>query len=198
MLDCFERSKTGSGQAISILGEAGVGKSRLLYEFRKAVTNEDITFQEGKCLSYSRNVAYHPIIDIVKANFDIVEGDRGFEIREKLKRGLKILEADETSTLPYLLELLSVIDSGVDTKTLSPEARKDRIIGAIKRITIQASQIRPLIIALEDLHWIDKSSEDYQKDLLDSISGARVFWYSPTDQSLCRLGAQNRITVKSL
>jgi predicted ATPase len=180
------------------LGEAGVGKSRLLYEFRKAVTNEDITFQEGKCLSYSRNVAYHPIIDIVKANFDIVEGDRGFEIREKLKRGLKILEADETSTLPYLLELLSVIDSGVDTKTLSPEARKDRIIGAIKRITIQASQIRPLIIALEDLHWIDKSSEDYQKDLLDSISGARVFWYSPTDQSLCRLGAQNRITVKSL
>jgi predicted ATPase len=198
MLDCFERSKTGSGQAISILGEAGVGKSRLLYEFRKAVTNEDITFKEGKCLSYSRNVAYHPIIDIVKANFDIVEGDRGFEIREKLKRGLKILEADETSTLPYLLELLSVIDSGVDTKTLSPEARKDRIIGAIKRITIQASQIRPLIIALEDLHWIDKSSEDYQKDLLDSISGARVFLYSPTDQSLCRLGAQNRITVKSL
>jgi class 3 adenylate cyclase/tetratricopeptide (TPR) repeat protein len=175
LLDGFERSKAGRGQAFSIVAEAGVGKSRLLYEFRKAVSNEDVTFQEGKCLSYSRSVAYHSVIDIVKSNFDIKEGDGDFEIREKLKRGLKILKADETSTLPYLLELLSVIDSGIDTKTLSPEARKDRIIEASKRITIKASQIRPLIIAFEDLHWIDKSSEDYLKALLDSVSGARVF-----------------------
>ena len=174
-LDGFDRSKTGKGQAFSIVAEAGVGKSRLLYEFRKAVSNEDITFQEGKCLSYSRGVTYHPVIDIVKSNFDIKGSDGDFEITEKLKRGLKILEADETSTLPYLLELLSVIDSGMDTKTLSPEARKDRIIEAIKRISIKSSQIRPLIIAIEDLHWIDKSSEDVLKDLLDSITGARVF-----------------------
>jgi predicted ATPase len=100
-LDGFERSKTGRGQAFSIVSEAGVGKSRLLYEFRKAVSNEDVTFQEGKCLSYSRNVAYHPIIDIVKPNFDIKDSDGDFEIREKFKRGLKILGADEASTLPY-------------------------------------------------------------------------------------------------
>jgi class 3 adenylate cyclase len=117
LLDGFERSKTGKGQAFSIVAEAGVGKSRLLYEFRKAVSNEDVTFQEGKCLSYSRGVAYHPVIDIVKSNFDIKGSDGDFKITEKLKQGLKILEADETSTLPYLLELLSVIDSGVDTKT---------------------------------------------------------------------------------
>ena len=104
-----------------------------------------------------------------------MEDDSDVEIREKLKRGLKLLDVDEASTLPYLLELLSVKDSGVDPIALSPEARKDRIIKAIIRITIKASQIRPLIIAIEDLHWIDKSSEDYLKDLLDSISGARVF-----------------------
>jgi len=175
LLDGFGRSKTGKGQAFSVVAEAGVGKSRLLYEFRKAVSNEDVTFQEGKCLSYSRGVTYHPVIDIVKSNFDIEGGDGDFEITEKLKRGLKILKADETSTLPYLLELLSVKDSGVDTKILSPEARKDRIIEAIKRTAIKSSQIRPLIIAVEDLHWIDKSSEDYLKALLDSVSGARVF-----------------------
>ena len=175
LLDGFERSKTGRGQAFSIMAEAGVGKSRLLYEFRKAVTNEDVTFQEGKCLSYSRGVVYHPVIDIVKSNFDINKGDGDFEIREKLKRGLNVLDADEASTLPYLLELLSVKDSGIDPIALSPEAKKDRIIKAIIRISIKASQIRPLIIAIEDLHWIDKSSEDYFKDLLDSISGARVF-----------------------
>ncbi len=175
LLDGFDRAKTGRGQAFSIMSEAGVGKSRLLYEFRKAVSNEDVTFQEGKCLSYSRGVVYHPVIDIVKSNFDIKEGDGAAEIKEKLKRGLNVLDADEASTLPYLLELLSVKDSGVDTRSLSPEARKDRIIKAIIRITIKASQIRPLIVAIEDLHWIDKSSEDYFKDLLNSISGARVF-----------------------
>ena len=175
LLDGFERSKAGRGQAFSIIAEAGVGKSRLLYEFRKAVSNEDIMFQEGKCLSYSRGVVYHPVIDIVKSNFDIMEGDGGSEIREKLKRGLNALDADEASTLPYLLELLSVKDSGVDPIALSPGAIKERIIKAINRITIKASQIRPLIIAIEDLHWIDKSSEDYYKDLLDSISGAKIF-----------------------
>ena len=175
LLDGFQRSKAGRGQALSIVSEAGVGKSRLLYEFRKAVSNEDVIFQEGKCLSYSKGVAYHPVIDIVKSNFNIMVDDDDVEIKAKLKWGLKILDADEASTLPYLLELLSVKDSGVDPIALSPEARKDRIIKAIIRIVIKASQIRPLIIAIEDLHWIDNSSEDYLKELLDSISGARVF-----------------------
>jgi class 3 adenylate cyclase/tetratricopeptide (TPR) repeat protein len=175
LLDGFERSKKGRGQAFSIVSEAGVGKSRLLYEFRKAVANEDVTFQEGKCLSYSRGVAYHPVIDIVKSNFDIMEGDKDSVIREKFKRGLNVLDVDEASTLPYLLELLSVKDSGFDPTVLSPGGRKDKIIRAIIQISIKASQIRPLIVAIEDLHWIDKSSEDYLKDLLDSISGARVF-----------------------
>jgi class 3 adenylate cyclase/tetratricopeptide (TPR) repeat protein len=175
LLDGFERSKTGRGQAFSIMSEAGIGKSRLLYEFRKAVANEDVTFMEGKCLSYSRGVAYHPVIDIVKSNFDIAEGDGDLEIREKLKRGLKVLDTDESSTLPYLLELLSVKDSGVDPISMSPEARKDRIIGALNRITIKASQIRPVVMAIEDLHWIDKSSEDSLKALLENISGEKVF-----------------------
>jgi class 3 adenylate cyclase len=175
LLDGFERSKTGRGQAFSIVAEAGVGKSRLLYEFRKAVTNQDVTFQEGKCLSYSRDVTYHPIIDIVKSNSNIEEGDGDAEIREKLKRGLSIIGVDEDSTLPYFLELLGVKDSGIDTRALSPDARKMRIIEALIRSNIKASQIRPLIFAIEDLHWIDKSSEDVLKDLLDSITGARVF-----------------------
>jgi predicted ATPase len=175
LLDGFERSKAGRGQAFSIMAEAGVGKSRLLYEFRKAVANEDLTFMEGKCLSYSRGVANHPVIDILKSNFDIVEGDGDVEIREKIKRGLNIIGADEGSTLPYLLELLSIKGSGIDTMTLSPEAIKDRIIEALNRNTIKASEIRPVIMAIEDLHWIDKSSEDRLKSLLGIISGARIF-----------------------
>lgn len=175
LLDGFERAKSGRGQAFSIMGEAGVGKSRLLYEFRKAVTNEDVTFLEGKCLSYSREVAYHPVIDVLKSNFDIREEDGDSQIREKVESQLELLESDKASTLPYLLELLSVKDSGINKISMSQKLIKDRIIEAVKRIIIKGSEIRPLLIAVEDLHWVDKSSEDYLKNLLDNISGARVF-----------------------
>jgi class 3 adenylate cyclase/tetratricopeptide (TPR) repeat protein len=202
LLDGFQRAKLGKGQAFSIVSEAGCGKSRLLYEFRKAVANEDVTFLEGKCLSYSRSVAYHPVIDILKSNFDIREGEGDSEITEKVKRGLKIIEVDETSTLPYLLELLSVKDSGIDQISMSPEAKKDRIIEAIKRIVIKGSEIRPLIIAFEDLHWLDKSSEDVLEKHLASIPGSRVlsiFTYRP--EFVLTWGAKSyytRITLNRL
>jgi class 3 adenylate cyclase/tetratricopeptide (TPR) repeat protein len=182
LLDGFQRAKLGKGQAFSIISEAGCGKSRLLYEFRKAVANEDVNFLEGRCLSYSRGVAYHPVIDILKSNFDIQEGEGDSEIKEKAKSGLQIIGVDEASTLPYLLELLSVKDSGIDQISMSPEARKDRIIEACRKIVLKGSEIRPLIIAFEDLHWLDKSSEDVIRSHLESIPGSKVlliFTYRP-------------------
>ena len=85
LLDGLERAKSGRGQAFSIVAKAGAGKSRLLYEFRKSIINEDVTFLEGKCLSYSKGTAYHPIIDVLKADFDISEGDADSQIRQKVK-----------------------------------------------------------------------------------------------------------------
>jgi len=175
LLDSFQRAKVGRGQAISIMSEAGVGKSRLLYEFRKAVINEDVTFLEGKCLSYSRGVAYHPVIDILRSNFNVQEGEEDSITREKVQNELKVLGSDEATTLPYLLELLSVNDSGIDKIMMSPEGKKDRIIEALKRIVLKGSEIRPLIMAFEDLHWMDKSSEEVLKYLLESIPGAAIF-----------------------
>jgi len=180
--DGLERSKTGRGQALSIIAEAGIGKSRLLYEFIKEVTNENVTILEGKCLSYSRGVAYHPVIDILKSNFDIKESDQDLEIKSKVQRGLKVLGADEALTLPYLLELLSVKDSGIKQIPMSPEGKKDRILKALKRIVITGSEIRPLVMVIEDLHWADRSTEDSLKNLLENISGAKVlliFTYRP-------------------
>jgi len=139
------------------------------------VANEDVTFLEGKCLSYSRGVTYHPVVDVLKSNFDIQETDEDFQIRDKVKKGLQILGADEASTSPHLLELLSVEDSDVDKIQMTPEARKSQIMEALKRIVLKGSEIRPLIMAFEDLHWMDESSEDVLRYLLESISGARVF-----------------------
>ncbi len=174
MLDDFEQSKGGNGKALSIAAEAGVGKSRLLYEFRKAVANESITFLEGKCLSYGRGMAYHPIIDILKGNFLVLDGDADQEIKEKVRKGLEVLGMDETSTLPYFLELLSVKESGIEKLPISPEARKERIVEALKTIVLKGAEKRHLVIAIEDLHWIDESSEEVLKHLLASIPGARV------------------------
>src|SRR6056297_2221892 len=157
------------------MAEAGVGKSRLLYEFRKAVSNEHITMLEGKCLSYSRGVSYHPVIDILKSNFNILEHEDCHQIRNKVSDWLKAIGADEASTLPYLLELLSVKESGIDQIDMSPEARKDRMMSAVRQITIKGAEVRPLVIAVEDLHWIDRSSEECLKLLLEGISGARIF-----------------------
>ncbi|NNK86307.1 MAG: AAA family ATPase, partial [Desulfobacterales bacterium] len=182
LIDSFALVKKGSGQAVSIVSEAGIGKSRLLYEFRKAVSNENVTFIEGRCLSYSKGVAYHLHTDILKANFDIHENDRDLEIRQKIKSGLKILGLDESTNLPYLLDLLGLKESGIDLIPMSFESRKDRIIETLKRIALKASESRPLILAYEDLHWVDKNSEDVLKTILESIPGAKIlliFTYRP-------------------
>jgi class 3 adenylate cyclase/tetratricopeptide (TPR) repeat protein len=182
LLESLEEAKSGRGQAVSIVAGAGLGKSRLLYEFRKAVATEDVTFMEGRCLSYSKGAAYCLVADFLKANFDIREDDADAGIREKVIKGLKILKADEASTLPYLLELFGVKDSGIDKIPMSPEAKKDRILQANKLITLKGSELRPLILAYEDLHWVDKSSEDVLKYVLESTPGARVlmiFTYRP-------------------
>jgi len=182
LLDGLEQAKKGRGQAFSIVAEAGIGKSRLLYEFRKVVSSEDVTFLEGKCLSYSRDVAFHLHRDLLKANFDIREDDSDSVIREKVKKGLQILGVDVSLELPYFLEILSVKDSGIDNIAMSPEEKKNRIMAAIKQIVLKGSEIRPLILAYEDLHWVDKSSEDVLKYVLECIPSARVlliFTYRP-------------------
>ena len=182
VLDSFERSRSGRGQAISIVSEAGGGKSRLLYEFRKAIANENITILEGKCLSYSRAVAYHPLIDILKSIFNLTIGESDTEIRSKVGKGLKFYGIDEADALPYLLELLSVTDSGIEKIFLSPEGKKERIVEVFKEIILKGSDIRPLVLAIEDLHWIDKSSEEILKYMIERMPQGKfllVLTYRP-------------------
>jgi class 3 adenylate cyclase/tetratricopeptide (TPR) repeat protein len=180
--DSFEMARAGRGQAVSIVAEAGLGKSRILYEFRKSVANEDVIFLEGRCLSFSHAVAYHLFTDLLRANFDIRESDGDLEIKNKVLKGLNRLDIDAATTLPLFLKLLRVEDSGIDQIPMSTEGRKDRIIEALKQLVLKGSEIRPLIIAYEDLHWIDNDSEDALKAAMEIIPGARIlliFTYRP-------------------
>ncbi len=182
LLDGLKRTKSGQGQTFSLISEAGLGKSRLLYEFRKAVANEELTFLEGQCISNGRRQAYYPLIAILRSNFNVLEGEDDPAIRTKVQKGLENLGVEETGTLPFLLEFLSVKDSGLDLLQMSPDYKQGKIIEALTRIIRKGSEIRPLVIAIEDLHWVDKSSEEALKVILDSIPGSRVlsiFTYRP-------------------
>jgi len=180
--DGFERVKGGRGQVLFITAEAGVGKTRLIYELRKLVTNEEVTFREARCLSYRRNDPYHLVLEIVRSDFNILEGDSDAEVEQKIQGGLKRIGADLTVTLPYLLELLSIKKNDNIVVTLSGDEKKIRYIRALKELVLKGSEVRPLILAVDDLHWVDKSSEEALKDLAESIKGSRVlliFSYRP-------------------
>ncbi|MBS3755605.1 MAG: AAA family ATPase [Desulfobacterales bacterium] len=174
LMDIYRRARGGRGQAVSIVSVAGMGKSRLLYEFRKGLAHEYITFLEGRCLSYSKGVPYHPLVDILRSNFRIQDTDRATGIREKVKGGLKVMGLDVETTAPYLLELLDAADSSIDMPVTSPDAKRERIIGALIRIVIKGAQARPLILAVEDLQWIDNSSKEVIGEILENIPAEKV------------------------
>lgn len=173
LLDGFERAKAGRGQAFSIMAEAGIGKSRLLYEFRKAVTDQDVHFMEGKCLSYRRHVPHYPIIDILKPNFDIKESDSADRIIEKVKAALTFLDIPGEDALFLLLDFFSIKHSAPKL-TLWPGTVKNRIIKVLEQIVLKFSRVKTLVIAIEDLHWVDKGSEEIFKFWLESLADARV------------------------
>ena len=182
LLDGLDRAKQGRGQAFSVIGEAGIGKSRVLYEFRKALAAEDITLLEGRCLSYGKGAAYHPIADLLKGAFDINDADGEPQVMSKVKSGMDFLNIAAASAAPYVLELLGVKDSGLDQIQLSPEGKKDRIIETLKQVMLKTAEHRPLILAVEDLHWADESSEEAAKYLLEGIPAApilMIFTYRP-------------------
>lgn len=180
--DCFERATAGRGQAFSIIGEAGLGKSRLLYEFTQSLAGENFAFLEGHCVPYGRSVAYLPIIDLLRQNFRIETTDTAEQIAQKVRTGLQGLGVDLDATLSYLLHLLGVqLDSRIP-EDMPPEVLKTKTFDALRLITLKGAQVQPLVMAIEDLYWVDKTSEEYANFLLDHISGARillVFTYRP-------------------
>lgn len=142
--------KARSGQVISVVGEAGVGKSRLLLEMRNMLPQGGHTYLEGRCLHYGGSMAYLPILDILRSYFDIKEGDMESDIKEKIKE--KILYHDERlkTLLPPFQEILSLtVDDGAYLQ-LEPAVKKIRTFEAIRDLLVRLSETQPLVLAVED------------------------------------------------
>ena len=168
------RAEDGRGQIVGIKGEAGVGKSRLLHEFRRTLTRGDVTYLEGRCPSYGNTVAYLPFIDIIRSAFGLIDTDNSRAIAEKVGAGLATLALDPNGWQPYLLNLLGCLEGADRLLPLGPETLKVLTIEAIREVCLARSHLGPLVLAIEDLQWIDRNSEDVLMSVADHIAGSRI------------------------
>jgi len=161
----------GQGQLVGIVGEAGIGKSRLLFEFRRRAAAEGVGYLEGRCVSYGSAIPYLPFLDLIRRGFGLTEADGPEATTEKIRSGLDALRLPPEESLPYLLNLLGFKDETRAVERLSPEAVKANTFETLRRVTTQANRARPLIIAVEDLHWIDRTSEELFASLAEGLPG---------------------------
>jgi predicted ATPase len=180
--EAFEKVRSRSGQVLGIVGEAGVGKSRLLLEFRVMLPRNEYTYLEGRCLHYGGSMAYLPILDILKSYFEINEEDREDSIKRKLREKIFKLDDSLENVLPPFQELLSL---QVDDETYlrsELQERKQQIFEAIRDFLVRESQNQPIVMAVEDLHWADRTSEeflDYLIGWLPNTSILLILLYRP-------------------
>jgi class 3 adenylate cyclase len=177
LLDLAADVQSGHGQIVSVVGEPGAGKSRLLYEFRRGLTGK-ITYLEGRCLSYGSAAPYIPILDIIRQNLDIEETDSEDAIIAKVRSGIEEVRLDAEEWGPILLLFLGVRQGTETLNALTPETVKARTFEMLRQLSLAGSRRRPLIFAIEDLHWIDKTSEEYLASLVENLSGASILLVS--------------------
>ena len=170
----FAQVASGQGQVVGIVAEAGGGKSRLLYEFQHRLHEKRVTYLEGRCVSYGSTIPYHPLIDILRHNCGISETESPETIIEKVRFALQEVAMDVEESAPYLLQLLSVRAGTARIAPFPPEAIRTHTFETLKQMSLTGSQRRPLIVAIEDLHWMDKTSEDYLASLVESLGGAAL------------------------
>jgi class 3 adenylate cyclase/tetratricopeptide (TPR) repeat protein len=157
LIQAFEKAKRGEAQVVDIVGEAGIGKSRLVYEFQKAVGNE-ATFLTGACVHYGRNMNFLPVLNVVRKAFGIEEG---MTEEGATRRILARAEDGLAAMIPFYLNLLSLKVDDPGFKALDPEGRKYGTFEAVKNLIVAISGEKPLVVFLEDVHWIDRISEEF-------------------------------------
>src|SRR5262245_14989281 len=173
LMDCFEQARGGRGQIVFIVGEPGIGKSRLLYEFRRAL-GTDAAWLEGHCVPFGQSTAFLPLIDSLRRSFGIEGDDSEATMLGKIEQSVLALGEDLRPVLPFVLHLLSVGPGDPAVLGLDPQQRRGEIFDALRRLTARAAEARPQVLVYEDLHWIDQASEEYLLFFADSVPASRV------------------------
>ncbi len=179
--ESFELARAGQGQVVMIVGEPGIGKSRLLHELRRQL-GRSATWVQGQALSFGRAMPFHPVIEMIRRVCRIDDADPEPVIVDKLERSLDRLGADAGEHLPFLRYLLSLDPGDPTVRAMDPTQRHAAIVEATHRLVERGSELRPHVFVLEDLHWCDPATEDWVTRLADRIAGHRtllVMTYRP-------------------
>jgi class 3 adenylate cyclase/tetratricopeptide (TPR) repeat protein len=166
MRDASERAKSGHGQIVAAIAEAGTGKSRLLFEF-KAKHQSGWMVLEAFSVSHGKASAYLPVLDLLHTYFKITSDDDARTRREKVTGRVLALDRSLEDALPYLFALLGIVEGEDPIAQMDGQIKKRRTLDAIKRIL-------PLIVIFEDLHWIDEQTQEFLILLADSIANAKL------------------------
>jgi DNA-binding NtrC family response regulator/tetratricopeptide (TPR) repeat protein len=169
----FELAEAGQGQVVVIVGDPGIGKSRLLHEFRRSLGSR-ATWIEGHALAFARSTPFHAIIDMLRRVFRIDDADPEAVVIEKIDRGVARVAPDQRSVLPFIRYLLSVGQGDPAVAAMDPVQRHAAILGATQLLLERGAVLRTHVIALEDLHWTDAATEDWITRLADTVAAKRV------------------------
>jgi class 3 adenylate cyclase/tetratricopeptide (TPR) repeat protein len=169
-----ELAAKGRGQVAALVGEAGVGKSRLVYEFTHSHRLQGWLILEAASVSYDKATSYLPVIALLKSYFKIQDRDDQREMREKVTGKLLALDRTLEPTLPALLSLLDVPVEEPGWQTAAPEQRRRQTLDGVKRLLLREAREQPLVVIFEDLHWIDGETQALLDGLVESLGSARL------------------------
>jgi class 3 adenylate cyclase len=168
------RAGVGHGQVVAAVGEAGVGKSRLLYEFVHSHRAQGWLVLEAASVSYGKATPYFPVVELLKHYVHVEDGDEPRIIRSKVTGQLLTLDETLQETIPALLALLDVLPADSPFLRLDPPQRRQRTFAALKRVLLRESQVQPVLLMFEDLHWIDAETQALLDSLVESLPTARL------------------------
>jgi class 3 adenylate cyclase/tetratricopeptide (TPR) repeat protein len=172
--DFLAQAENRQGRALGVVGDPGMGKSRLLAEFRRQLPEGRVTWVEGRCLSYGTAIPYLLILDVLRSNCGIGETDTPEVIAEKVRGGLREVGMDPDLDGSILLHVLGIQDVASSPVPSNPELLKAKTFEVLRNLYIKGSQRRPLVLVLEDLHWIDNISEEFIATAADDLPDTRI------------------------
>ncbi len=172
-----DQARHGHGQVVALVGEPGVGKSRLFYEFTHSQRVQDLLILEGRSVSYGKATAWLPVIELLKSYFRIEARDDVRSIREKVTGKVLALDESLKSVLPALLSLFDLGVEDVAWRTLDPAQRRRRTLDAVKALLLRESEEQSLVVMFEDLHWADGETLELLSGLIDSLPAHRILLF---------------------
>jgi hypothetical protein len=170
----LERAGAGRGQVVAVVGDAGVGKSRLFWEFTHSHRTQGWVIVESSSVSYGKATAFLPLIELLRTYFQIEARDDARKIREKVTGKLLSLDRALEPSLPALLWPLDVPVDDPQWLRLDPPQRRQQTLDGIKRLLLRESQVQPVLLVFEDLHWIDAETQALLDGVVESLPTARL------------------------